>query len=476
MNTTTSTSSRIATIDILRGIAIFGMILCANIGWESGLPAWMFHAQVPPPDYVFRPDVPGITWVDLVFPFFLFSMGAAFPFALDKRIRSGQPAGKTVLGLVKRWAILVAFSIVLGNGYAARSSEVNRYVIYGFQLLLWGAMFLSLTRFNFRKERLSTLVNISGVALTAVLAVIQHTVLDVPFSKGRSDIIIMVLAYVALTGGLIWLATRKSVIYRWMVFIGIGIIKGITAYAPGVFAFLPDVDSLGIGWIFRWEFLQYLMIALAGSVVGDMILARRNECLPAGDQCGNMDRPDISRKDTWLANLVILTVCFQLWGLFTRHVTADFAVSAVSALLFITMTYRKRNLWSDIAAIGYILLLAGIVFDPIDGGITKDHCNLSYLFTTAGMAAMTTGFLIFMETCYGMKARLLSECGQNPMIAYTVTNFITSPVLYGAGLLGLIDSWAIGSPFMGIVRGLFVTGIMMAITVFFTRKRIFWRS
>ena len=71
---------RIAAIDILRGIAIFGMILCANIGWQSDLPAWMFHAQVPPPDYVFRPDVPGITWVDLVFPIFLFSMGAAFPY------------------------------------------------------------------------------------------------------------------------------------------------------------------------------------------------------------------------------------------------------------------------------------------------------------------------------------------------------------------------------------------------------------
>lgn len=32
---------------------------------------WMFHAQTPPPTYAFNPDVPGITWVDLVFPFFL---------------------------------------------------------------------------------------------------------------------------------------------------------------------------------------------------------------------------------------------------------------------------------------------------------------------------------------------------------------------------------------------------------------------
>ena len=464
MTTSTSPSVRIAAIDILRGIAIFGMILSGQIGWESGLPAWMFHAQLPPPDHIFRPDVPGITWVDLVFPFFLFSMGAAFPFALNKRIQSGQPAYMTVLGLVKRWAILAAFSIVLGNSYASGSSEAGRYAVYAFKVALWGALFLSLTRFGFAKKRHSVIANISGVVLIAALAVIQQEILGVPLSKDRSDIIIMVLAYVALFGGLIWMLTRKSILCRWLIFIAIGIIKGLTAYTPKIFSFMPDIA--GIGWIFSWAFLQYLMIAVAGSIIGDMILARRNE--NTGSTAG--------KADTWLALLAISTVAFQLWGLFTRHVTADFIVSAASAALFIFLTYRKKALWSDITAIGYLLLLAGIVFDPVDGGITKDHCNLSYLLTTSGMAAMTTGFLIHLEKRYGMKARLLSECGQNPMIAYTVTNFITAPVLYAVGLLGLIDSLAYGSPFMGLVRGLLLTGIMMALTVFFTRKKIFWRS
>lgn len=29
----------------------------------------MSHAQTPPPDHIFNPEIPGITWVDLVFPF-----------------------------------------------------------------------------------------------------------------------------------------------------------------------------------------------------------------------------------------------------------------------------------------------------------------------------------------------------------------------------------------------------------------------
>ena len=42
-------------------------------------------------------------------------------------------------------------------------------------------------------------------------------------------------------------------------------------------------------------------------------------------------------------------------------------------------------------------MLAGIIFDPLDGGITKDYCNLSYLFTTGGMAALVTAFLLMLE-------------------------------------------------------------------------------
>ena len=73
---------RFRSLDVLRGATIFAMTLCAAIGWHSDLPAWMFHCQVPPPDYAFHPEVRGITWVDMVFPFFLFTMGAVLPFSL----------------------------------------------------------------------------------------------------------------------------------------------------------------------------------------------------------------------------------------------------------------------------------------------------------------------------------------------------------------------------------------------------------
>lgn len=59
-------------LDALRGYAIFTMILSGSIAHGGILPPWMFHAQVPPPNHQFNPNLPGITWVDLVFPFLFF--------------------------------------------------------------------------------------------------------------------------------------------------------------------------------------------------------------------------------------------------------------------------------------------------------------------------------------------------------------------------------------------------------------------
>ena len=91
---------RVYSIDALRGLAIIGMVLCSAIGFNSGLPAWMFHAQTPPPTYEFNPSIAGLTWVDLVFPFFIFSMGAAFPFAMRRRLDSGMRPWKMMLQLL----------------------------------------------------------------------------------------------------------------------------------------------------------------------------------------------------------------------------------------------------------------------------------------------------------------------------------------------------------------------------------------
>ena len=455
-------SKRIITIDILRGITIFAMILCANIGYNSDLPAWMFHGQTPPPTYAFNPDVPGITWVDLVFPFFLFTMGAAFPLAMRKRLEGGTSRWEVTGSLFKRWLTLTIFAIVLGNAYQIGASPRPAIVKGIFSIATWAVMFMSLVRI--KDERKCKLINNAGMFLLIAMAVLGTDYMGLKLSRWNSDIIIMILANIAIFGGLIWMLTKDSIRLRWLILLFIIAIKALSSYMPEVLSWVPSMGS--IGWFFSWGFLQYLVIAIAGSIVGDKLLEHSRSGASV----------EIDACHLGAGAIALAAMLVQLWGLFTRHILADFVISAVLGATFIALTFKRRNIMTWLGYFGFAFMLVGIIFDPIDGGITKDHCNLSYMLTTTGMTALTGAFVLALELKWQIKGRGLSGSGQNPMLAYTVTSFFTGPILTMCGITAWLDAISVGSPFWGVVRGLVFTLLMVAVTCFFTRKKLFWRS
>ena len=106
---------RAVSLDVLRGLSIFGMILSGTIPFGSTLPAWMYHAQCPPPTHAFNPGIPGISWVDLVLPVFIFCMGAAIPLALRKKLERGQTIPALMKQITARFATLVLFAIYIAH-------------------------------------------------------------------------------------------------------------------------------------------------------------------------------------------------------------------------------------------------------------------------------------------------------------------------------------------------------------------------
>lgn len=108
-----SKMERSLALDALRGMSILLMVLSGSIAFGDVLPAWMYHAQVPPPDRVFKPDIPGITWVDLVFPFFLFSIGGSDPAFSPEEMDSSRDF-KNILEYPRAiWAIGVFCDVYL---------------------------------------------------------------------------------------------------------------------------------------------------------------------------------------------------------------------------------------------------------------------------------------------------------------------------------------------------------------------------
>src|SRR6202046_1726504 len=70
--------TRIQSIDIFRGITLAVMIFVNDLDGTKNLPWWTFHAKA-------KWDV--MTYVDMVFPVFLFLVGMSLPIAINARLR-----------------------------------------------------------------------------------------------------------------------------------------------------------------------------------------------------------------------------------------------------------------------------------------------------------------------------------------------------------------------------------------------------
>jgi predicted acyltransferase len=95
-------SHHLASLDAFRGLTVAGMILVNNPGnWNSTFES-LTHAEWN-----------GCTLADLVFPFFIFILGAAIPFAFSRRIGRGEHRRDLYMRIGRRTAWLIALGLIL---------------------------------------------------------------------------------------------------------------------------------------------------------------------------------------------------------------------------------------------------------------------------------------------------------------------------------------------------------------------------
>ena len=98
-------------VDALRGLAFLAVVLGGTKPYGV-LPAWMYHAQEPPPTHDYNPAIAGLTYPDLVLPFFLFTMGVAIPLALTRRMERGAGLFPVLRhGVAARFALLMFLAL-----------------------------------------------------------------------------------------------------------------------------------------------------------------------------------------------------------------------------------------------------------------------------------------------------------------------------------------------------------------------------
>ena len=106
-------NSRIVSIDALRGITIFVMIFVNELASVKNVPQWMKHMPA---------DADAMTFVDVVFPSFLFIVGMSIPFAFNARLIKGDSTRTICTHTLKRALALIIIGVFMVNaeyGYDA---------------------------------------------------------------------------------------------------------------------------------------------------------------------------------------------------------------------------------------------------------------------------------------------------------------------------------------------------------------------
>lgn len=256
-------------LDALRGYAIITMVLSAMEAF-SVLPRWMYHAQVPPPDHVFDPTIYGITWVDIIFPFFLFSMGAAIPLSLGRQHAKGESIMKLTWKTVQRWVKLTFFAIFIIHAFPfmlGYEQEWMRYAMPIFFFILLCLMFMS-NPFGLSPYK-ARAITWSAYLVAVGFMLLQPYAGGAPFRLTDSDCIMLILANVSLTGSIIYLLTIGHPLRR-LALLPFLVALFMAAHTANSWPALL-IHTSWLPWLYLPAYQEYLLIIIPGTVAGEWI-------------------------------------------------------------------------------------------------------------------------------------------------------------------------------------------------------------
>ncbi len=126
--------ARIESVDIFRGLTLLVMVFVNDVSDVKGLPWWTHHMPT---------QANGMTYVDMVFPTFLFIVGLSIPLAVERRIRKGDSKLQLWGHMLLRTLALLTLGLILANEdrVSAPLTGINattwRLLAFAGIILLW---------------------------------------------------------------------------------------------------------------------------------------------------------------------------------------------------------------------------------------------------------------------------------------------------------------------------------------------------
>jgi heparan-alpha-glucosaminide N-acetyltransferase len=384
---------RLTSLDAFRGLVILTMTFVNYLAGVKAIPAWAKHLPQ---------DQDGYTFVDVVFPGFLFIVGVAIPLALHKRMVRGE----SLLSLLQR--VLVRSASLLFVGVIMVNSPYFSADASGMSKSLW---FL--------------------LAMLMVVVLWNIYPVDAPKEKKRFFLGLRIVAGLVLAGLLVVFRgenSAKEVVWlqhSWWGILGL------------------------IGWAYLVCCAAYL--AFRGSSVALMGVLGFLIALYIGDKHGVLD---------WLGRVHNFVGVGQVLG----STAANVMIGVLVGNCFVgeAAALRPATRVRFFLLFGLGLYVAGLLLRPLHG-IHKNAATDSYALVTGGICCLSFLLVCVLMDMGNLRrwADPLVPVGQNALLAYILPGILGN-LFAVISLPGLL--WQYGSGWLGALNAAVLTLLVLAIT------------
>ena len=199
-----SSPQRVVSIDIFRGLTMLVMIFVNDLADVHGLPWWTYHAHA-------QQDL--MTYVDMVFPFFLFIVGMSMPLAVERRLKQNPSYAALWLHVALRSCGLIVLGLILANADKVDPARTHLSVPAWALLGLTGAILFWLvpSRDPRRRSVYLTLRIVGLLLLITIFVIFRRTASDgsAAWIDGSYPEILGLIGYTYFSVAILYIPTRR---------------------------------------------------------------------------------------------------------------------------------------------------------------------------------------------------------------------------------------------------------------------------
>ncbi len=359
--------SRIVSIDVFRGLTMAVMIFVNALASVPDLPWWTYHAHA-------MED--RMTYVDMVFPFFLFAVGLSLPISVARRLKRNPSLPGLWLHVVLRVIGLVALGLILAN---AEKADPSRMAIGGNLWALLGLVSAALYLYAYPRVYSRSVRFPAYPVVLRTIGIVGVLILFAVFRRTSSDgqaawidpsypEILGLIGFSYLAVAILYIPTRR---WRWASLIWFVLLLALCTFSTAKLIPIPGRIP-----IYLWPFGNGAMssIVMAGVVTSQLLLGTDRRPAPklaipqaiglgtmtliAGWICIPLGISKIRATPTWSlwsagAAMLLFALLYWLCDLKGRNKWAILVKPAGSNAL---LTYLLPDLWY------FLFACAGITY------------------------------------------------------------------------------------------------------------------